>query len=85
MKYNCYCKVVSEIIDKDLIEIAEFYGIEVTINTNKVVRKLEDLYRIHIPREIREKIGINSISEGDVMLIEVNEYGQIVLTKVDVK
>ena len=72
-------------VDKDLIEIAEFYGIEVTINTNKVVRKLDDLCRIHIPREIREKIGINSISEGDVMLIEVNEYGQIVLTKIDVK
>jgi len=72
-------------VDKDLIEIAEFYGIEVTINTNKVVRKLDDLCRIHIPREIREKIGMNSLSEGDSMLMEINEYGQIVLTKIDVE
>jgi len=72
-------------VDKDLIEIAEFYGIEVTINTNKVVRKLDDLCRIHIPREIREKIGMNSLSEGDSMEIEVNNHSQIVLTKIDVK
>jgi len=40
------------------------------------------LCRIHIPREIREKIGMNSLSEGDSMLMEVNEYSQIVLTKI---
>jgi len=40
------------------------------------------LCRIHIPREIREKIGMNSLSEGDSMEIEVNEYGKIVLTKI---
>jgi len=43
------------------------------------------LCKIHIPREIRERVGINSLSEGDLMEIEVNEYGQIVLTKIDVK
>ena len=52
---------------------------------NKVVRKLDDLCRIHIPREIREKIGMNSLSEGDSMEIEVNNHSQIVLTKIDVK
>ena len=52
---------------------------------NRVVKKLDDLCRIHIPREIREKIGMNGLSEGDAMLIEVNEHGQIVLTKIDVK
>ena len=51
----------------------------------KVVRKLDDLCRIHIPKEIREKIGIGSLSEGDAMLIEVNNHGQIVLTKIDFK
>jgi len=40
------------------------------------------LCRIHIPREIREQVGINSLSEGDSMEIEVNEHGQIVLTNV---
>jgi len=40
---------------------------------------------MHIPREIRDHVGINSITEGDSMEIEVNEYGQIVLTKIDVK
>jgi len=52
---------------------------------NRVVKKLDDLCRIHIPREIREKIGMNSLSEGDSMLMEINEYGQIVLTKIDVE
>ena len=47
--------------------------------THKTTRKLDDLGRIHIVKEIRKLVGIE---EGDAMLMEVNENGQIVLTKV---
>ena len=46
---------------------------------HKIIRKLDDLGRIHIVKEIRKQVDIE---EGDAMLIEVNENGQIVLTKV---
>ena len=46
---------------------------------NKIIRKLDDLGRIHIVKEIRQQVGVN---EGDAMTIEVNEKDQIVLTKV---
>ena len=46
---------------------------------HKIIRKLDDLGRIHIVKEIRKQIGVD---EGDAMLIEVNENGQIILTKV---
>jgi len=46
---------------------------------NKIIRKLDDLGRIHIVKEIRQQV---SIDKGDAMLVEVNEHGQIVLTKV---
>jgi len=46
---------------------------------HKIIRKLDDLGRIHIAKEIRKQVGIE---EGDAILMEVNENGQIVLTKV---
>ena len=46
---------------------------------HKIIKKLDDLGRIHIAKEIRKQVGID---EGNVMLIEVNENGQIILTKV---
>ena len=46
---------------------------------NKIIRKLDDLGRIHIAKEIRKQVGVD---EGDAMLVEVNEHGQIVLTKI---
>ena len=49
---------------------------------HKIIRKLDDLGRIHIVKEIRQQVGIN---EGDTMLIEVNEHNQIVLTKYEDK
>ena len=59
--------------------------VKINKSASKVVRKFDDLCRIHIPKEIRDRVGINSITEGDSMEIEVNEHGQIVLTKIDVK
>ena len=49
---------------------------------NKIIRKLDDLGRIHITKEIRQQVGLD---EGDAMLIEVNENGQIILTKYEDK
>jgi len=46
---------------------------------HKIIRKLDDLGRIHIAKEIRKQVGVD---EGDAMLVEVNEHGQIVLTKI---
>ena len=46
---------------------------------HKIIKKLDDLGRIHIVKEIRQQVGVD---EGDSMLIEVNENGQIVLTKI---
>jgi len=48
----------------------------------KIIRKLDDLGRIHIVKEIRKLVGID---EGDAMLVEVNENGQIILTKCEDK
>jgi len=45
---------------------------------HKIIRKLDDLGRIHIVKEIRQQVGID---EGDAMTIEVNERSQIILTK----
>jgi len=45
---------------------------------HKIIRKLDDLGRIHIIKEIRKQVGVE---EGDAMLIEVNDKGQIILTK----
>ena len=47
---------------------------------NKSIKKIDDLGRIHIAKAIRKQVGIE---EGDAMLVEVNECGQIVLIKVD--
>ena len=49
---------------------------------HKIIRKLDDLGRIHIVKEIRQQVGID---EGNAMLMEVNENGQIVLTKCEDK
>jgi len=49
---------------------------------HKIIRKLDDLGRIHITKEIRQQVGLD---EGDAMLIEVNENGQIILTKYEDK
>jgi len=49
---------------------------------HKIIRKLDDLGRIQIIKEIRQQVGLD---EGDAMLIEVNEKGQIVLTKYEDK
>ena len=45
---------------------------------HKIIRKLDDLGRIQIIKEIRKQVGIE---EGDAMLMEVNERNQIILTK----
>jgi len=49
---------------------------------HKIIKKLDDLGRIHIVKEIRKQVGID---EGDAMLVEVNENSQIVLTKCEDK
>jgi len=46
---------------------------------HKIIRKLDDLGRIHIVKKIRQQVGID---EGDAMLMKVNDNGQIILTKV---
>jgi len=50
--------------------------------SHKIIRKLDDLGRIQIIKEIRKQVGVN---EGDAMTIEVNEKDQIVLTKCEDK
>ena len=49
---------------------------------HKIIRKLDDLGRIHITKEIRQQVGLD---EGDAMLMEINDSGQIILTKYDNK
>ena len=49
---------------------------------HKIIRKLDDLGRIQIVKEIRKLVGVE---EGDIMLMEVNENGQIILTKCEGK
>ena len=49
---------------------------------HKIIRKLDDLGRIHIAKEIRQQVGVD---EGDAMTIEINDNGQIVLTKCEDK
>ena len=49
---------------------------------HKTTTKLDDLGRIQIVKEIRKLVGVE---EGDTMLIEVNENGQIILTKCEDK
>jgi len=49
---------------------------------HKIIKKLDDLGRIHIAKEIRIQVDIE---EGDAMLVEVNERSQIILTKYEDK
>jgi len=49
---------------------------------HKIIRKLDDLGRIQIIKEIRKLVGVE---EGDALLVEVNKHGQIVLTKCEDK
>ena len=49
---------------------------------HKIIKKLDDLGRIQIVKEIRQQVGVD---EGDAILMEVNKNGQIVLTKCDNK
>lgn len=46
---------------------------------DKLIRRVDDLGRIVIPKTLRQQIDI---TEGDAMTVEVNEKGQVVLTKV---
>ena len=47
---------------------------------NGIVRRIDDLGRIVIPKEIRRSL---KIEEGQPMIISVNRDGQIVLEKFD--